>query len=89
MTTEETMTTQMIGAEDVFVIAGPGLCYASVCVPVTEDREGLLRAIRAKLGPTGLDHGWKFCPEPAFRTGEPNPGPCEREEDRAHLLMSC
>jgi hypothetical protein len=66
-------------------VYGLGLCYASVCTDMAPDEATV--ALNAEC-PTGLDHGWHVADE-AFKTGEPNPSPCERGGDSKHYLFTC
>ncbi len=68
------------------IIYAKGLCFCSVCTDST-DVEEIERVVNA-MNPTGLTHGWKISPE-YFRTGEPNPHPCEKSCGRKHYLLEC
>lgn len=65
-----------------------GLCHCSVCVPKDMPRREVELATDI-AHPTGLDHGWKIDPSPAFKGGEPNPCRCNKDESRLHYLMVC
>lgn len=63
-----------------------GLVYASVCSSICE-RETTWRLNVEH--PTGIPSAWAVADEP-FRTGEPNPHPCERAPDtHKHYLFVC
>jgi len=66
-----------------------GLCSLSVCAPKEMPVERVEDAVNAGH-PTGLEYRWKVAKDKNFRTGEPNPCPCNDEpEDRLHYLMHC
>lgn len=69
---------------DVYAI---GLCNASVCAPKDAPLKNVEGAAN-RASPTGLDHGWEKADGP-FKTGEPNPCPCNHDPDRLHWLLVC
>jgi hypothetical protein len=64
-----------------------GLCTASVCTCLSdEDATGWLN----ELYPTGITSPWAIAEDATFRTGQPNPCPCERSPDtHRHVLFHC
>lgn len=72
---------------DATMIMSAGPCYVSVCTREGTSREVIERHVNARY-PTGLDHGWSISDEP-FRTGQPNPCPCDQAAGRLHFLLSC
>lgn len=70
-----------------FRIYASGLCYMSVCVAFSMERNEIEK--RANRGmPTGISHKWQIA-DKNFRTGETNPCPCEDDPDRLHYLLEC
>lgn len=64
-----------------------GLCYASVCSSLSP-RETVKR-MNAQH-PTGIRHRWKLAPDKTFKTGQPNPCPCENNPStHKHYLLVC
>jgi len=64
-----------------------GIVCASVCSRLSKEdtKERMNRE-----NPTGLEHGWDFCKDKTFKTGQPNPCPCEDEpETHKHYLFNC
>lgn len=70
----------------VFEVYSEGPCALSVCTTLTERADVEQAANRER--PTGIASRWEVSPE-AFRTGEPNPHPCERAGHRRHWLLRC
>lgn len=71
------------------VVYAEGLCALSACAPKDMDRADLLAVINSEH-PTGIRSSWSFDNAPRFRTGQPNPCPCEQEPgDRMHYLFAC
>lgn len=69
-----------------FVVYSYGLVSASVCSSLGPEETA--RRLNEQY-PTGLDHPWMLAEEP-FRTGEPNPCPCnETPETHKHYLFTC
>lgn len=69
-----------------FTIYGLGIVCASVCSSLP--REEVERRMAAEE--TGLDHGWFPSKDKAFRTGQPNPCPCNSHpETHTHYLFNC
>lgn len=63
-----------------------GLCHASVCTDMTDEQATeMLNA----MYPTGISSKWHISEEKTFRTGEPNPKPCEDGQGRRHILFVC
>ncbi len=71
---------------DDFVIYASGIVYSSVCSSL-----GLEATLaRMQTIPTGLRSPWALSEDKAFRTGEPNPCPCENQPNtRMHYLFNC
>jgi hypothetical protein len=63
-----------------------GLCYASACATTDVPREEVERAVQ-RSHPSGVAP-WKVADE-LFRTGEPNPCPCNSDEGKQHWLLVC
>jgi hypothetical protein len=64
-----------------------GLVCASVCAPKDTPIEEIERVVSGQH-PTGLDHGWQKSKD-SFRTGDPNPCPCNDDPERLHWLLNC
>ena len=79
---------QDAASPDGVVCYGVGLCFASVCAPAALSIDEVLEAVNSRW-PTGLDHGWTVSPAETFRTGQPNPCPCEQDSSRVHRLLEC
>lgn len=62
-----------------------GLCFASVCTALSAAET---TAYMHEHHPTGISSQWDISDEP-FRTGEPNPCPCEDDKSRKHYLFVC
>lgn len=68
-----------------FEIYARGFCFMSVCTDLPLDQV----AARANAEePTGIRTPWVVHHKP-FRTGEPNPAPCNQHQGRIHVLLSC
>ena len=65
-----------------------GLLVASACAPAEMTPEEVAKEASI-VEPTGLDHGWTASAYAAFRTGQPNPSPCDMDESRKHHLLEC
>jgi hypothetical protein len=66
-----------------------GLMAASVCAPRDMPRDEVVRLANLKY-PAGTDLGWAISADATFRTGEPNPSPCDgNPETRLHYLLNC
>ena len=39
--------------------------------------------------PTGLSSPWALSPDPTFKSGQPNPCPCDMGTGRIHYLFQC
>lgn len=65
-----------------------GLTACSVCAPAEMPVEEVTKLVN-KQEPTGIDSPWQPDPAPAFRTGQSNPSPCERDSGRLHYLFNC
>lgn len=73
-------------SEAVFEVYREGLCFMSVCTDMTpEEAETFAQTVR----PSGTKRGWKLSEDKTFRTGEPNPCPCEKHTGRIHILLDC
>lgn len=69
-----------------FTAYAVGLCYASVCTTL-DDAEATRRLNIQYM--TGVGD-WQVSPDPTFRGGGPNPGPCDRWPDtHRHILFEC
>jgi len=67
-------------------IYGEGLCYMSVCSPLSvEDTEAWVRRHHI----AGTKRGWRLSSEKTFACGEPNPSPCNKAAGRMHYLFDC
>lgn len=65
-----------------------GLCYCSVCTNI-QSRERIESLTNLK-NPTGISSRWVISKDETFRSGEPNPCPCETNpETHKHYLMEC
>lgn len=64
-----------------------GVVCASVCSSLSlEETTGRLN----EEHPTGIHSGWALSKDPAFKTGESNPKPCERSPTtHKHYLFNC
>lgn len=70
-------------AGDELVVYREGLCYASVCMSLTDEQADALMATR----PCGASRGGRRSTGRSFADGRPHPSPCDREPDtRRHLL---
>lgn len=65
-----------------------GLIFASVCAPEAMPLETVVQQVN-ETHPTGLDHGWAIADADTFMNGAPNPGPCDHDPTRKHVLLSC
>lgn len=65
-----------------------GLMALSVCAPSDMGIADVTRAVNEQE-PTGIATDWQPDPAPAFKHGEPNPSPCERNSARTHYLYQC
>ncbi len=72
--------------EQEFVIYSTGVCYMSVCTSLSPE-EATAR-VNAEA-PTGVASKWELS-EATFRTGQPNPCPCDKKpKTHKHFLFSC
>lgn len=72
--------------ESVFEVYREGLFFMSVCTDMTpEEAEQYAQTIKS----SGTSRGWKVSKDKTFRTGEPNPCPCDQHPDRIHILFDC
>lgn len=62
-----------------------GICYMSVCSD--EPIENILEWVN-KIYPTGISSQWQKADE-TFKTGQPNPSPCDVIQGRQHWLLNC
>ena len=68
-----------------FVVYGEGLIYASVCSSLAQDE--VVARMHRRL--CGTHAGWGLS-DKAFKTGEPNPCPCDNQpETHKHYLFEC
>ena len=74
-----------------------GIVHASVCAPKDMPTDEILSQsnILHPVCPAGYKemtgcepHGWAIS-EDGFRTGEPNPCPCNDNPERLHYLLVC
>jgi len=65
-----------------------GLCACSACAPGDMDAAQVAAAVN-DANPTGIDSRWSVSADPFFRTGEPNPCPCNDDAARQHWLLEC
>ena len=65
-----------------------GLCCASVCAPKTATIAGITDELNAQH-PTGMASDWQLSSDATFKTGGPNPGPCNASKDKLHYLFEC
>lgn len=63
-----------------------GIVHMSACAPEAMDADTVTRIANSQQ-PTGVGP-WAITEE-SFRTGEPNPAPCNTEEGRRHWLLTC
>ena len=83
---EEEIVTETVAPTPDFKVYANGLCYASVCTSLTP--EAATERINRE-NPTGVSSQWALHNGP-FRTGEPNPTPCETfPETHKHYLFVC
>lgn len=71
------------------IVYSLGVTACSVCAPA-----GLtfaeVTAEANRQEPTMISSPWKVSDAPSFKSGEPNPCPCDTEPDaRRHYLMEC
>lgn len=64
------------------IYSGPGICYLSAC---TDDSDEVATAVVNRLCPS--ETPWVIAEED-FRSGEPNPHPCEKDPARRHVLFT-
>ena len=69
-------------------IYSSGICYCSVCAPVGMPI-GEVEELTNSQSPAGISPPWSLDGAEIFKTGEPNPHPCEEIDDCQHWLMSC
>lgn len=80
------MSDEVIPYREVTFYSKGIVVHLSVCAP--EAMTGEEVAERAnKMQPTGVGP-WEVAEE-AFRTGEPNPAPCNTEPGHKHWLLTC
>jgi len=72
---------------DTIVFYAEGPCMASICAPMFLTAQEIV-AQANYYHPTGISSAWKVAEEP-FRSGDPNPCPCDRDAQRVHYLLSC
>jgi hypothetical protein len=69
-------------------IYAEGICSMSVCVLKGWDRSRIEGEANRRR-PTGIKSRWKISEDLMFRTGQPNPNPCEHDCARLHYLLAC
>lgn len=74
------------GVRDV-TIYSKGLVYVSACAASELTKEQVEEYVN-RYHPTGVSSQWTVSDE-RFRTGEPNPCPCESSPHRTHWLLTC
>lgn len=72
-------------SESTFTVYSMGLCMASVCTSLSVEEAAARLNIQEPAGGT-LE--WRLADEP-FRTGEPNPCPCNDGGGNRHMLFEC
>lgn len=65
-----------------------GLVYLTTCAPA-DTPANVLEAEADRQHPTGLEHGWRISADESFKSGQPNPCPCEQVDGRQHTLLEC
>ncbi len=66
-----------------------GIVHCSVCVPKDATKEEIEDMVN-KENPVGMDSRWFISEASTFKTGEPNPCPCDVFPERyMHYLMEC
>ena len=65
-----------------------GIGRASICVPDDQPIVAALTHLDA-VHPSGTEYGWQVSADETFRTGEPNPCPCNSDPGRLHYLLDC
>lgn len=63
-----------------------GFVYCSICTNIKSKRR--IEEIVNRINPTGISSTWKISKE-NFRTGQPNPCPCEQKKGFKHFLLEC
>ena len=78
-----TQTTRLAAA-NYFVAYSVGICYASVCTDLSDEKatERLNTEHPTGVGP------WMVSEDKTFRGGEPNPCPCPDGQGRRHILFN-
>lgn len=76
-----------VPAEPDVTVYKMGLVYASVCAKKALTKSEVDEAMN-RMEPSGIDSAWQVAGEP-FRTGEPNPCPCNQDPSRLHYLLVC
>lgn len=62
-----------------------GLCYVSVCTTLTD-----VEATARLNDEYPMESPWRLSPDPTFKAGGRNPGPCdESPASHRHLLFEC
>jgi hypothetical protein len=70
-----------------FAVFSEGLCICSVCTSLTVDE--MLERVNAE-NPTGIESQWEISGDETFKTGEPNPCPCNVNPlSHKHYLLEC
>ena len=70
------------------VVYAEGLLALSACAPGDMSPAEVTERVN-QLVPTGIEPRWQLDPASTFRTGEPNPAPCEQAPGRKHYLFMC
>lgn len=71
------------------IVYSIGLVACSACAPADMTAEEVVAEVNRVVLPTGIESPWSVSADPAFKGGEPNPGPCDRQEGRRHWLLEC
>jgi hypothetical protein len=80
-----TMPAEVRDARVLIYALGPMAC--SACAPAQLTPEEVTAAVN-RQEPTGISSVWQISNEPAFASGEPNPGPCDQDPGtRRHYLL--
>lgn len=74
-------------SDDTVYVYAEGLYLCSVCAPAGMSRE-VVEAVVNSQNPSGISSPWRIA-DRQFRTGQPNPTPCDQHGDRMHYLLSC
>ena len=85
---EPSLESRAMPFPDMLVFYAEGPCMASICAPMGLTAKEIV-AQANHHHPTGISSPWKIADDSTFRSGDPNPCPCERDPQRVHYLLSC